>query len=153
MDRLHPEQIDELRIAFETFAKTPEGVQDASQGSISANDLRTVMLSLGQSRPDTEFSRLLQRYDPSGAGSIGQRQFMELMADVVVEEGGEAEIIEAFQTFDKDGDGYLTRQEFTIAMCNFGDRLSQRDVDEMLAVLPPDSRGVNYTAWVKAMNQ
>ena len=42
------------------------------------------------------------------------------------------ELKDAFNVFDKDGDGYLAKHEFETAMRNLGDGLSEEELERML---------------------
>ena len=62
------------------------------------------------------------------------------------------ELKDAFNIFDKDGDGYLARHEFESAMRNLGDGLNEEELEKMLKYAPYDKAGKlsydNFVAYI-----
>ena len=57
----------------------------------------------------------------------------------------EQELKEAFQVFDKDGNGYISKEELRHVMINLGEKLTDDEVDEMMREADTDGDGqVNY---------
>ena len=55
------------------------------------------------------------------------------------------ELLEAFRVFDQDGDGFISAEELKFLMCNLGEKLTQEEVNEMIAEADTDGDGqVNY---------
>ncbi len=50
----------------------------------------------------------------------------------------EDEMKEAFKAFDADGSGFITKEELKKAMCKCGAKLSNDDVDKMIAAADTD---------------
>ena len=44
----------------------------------------------------------------------------------------ELDLKECFAVFDKDGNGYITRDELKNAMANLGEKLSEKDIEDMI---------------------
>ena len=51
------------------------------------------------------------------------------------------ELKDAFNIFDKDGDGYLGKQELELVMKNLGDGLNEEELDRMLNSINYDNEG------------
>ena len=52
---------------------------------------------------------------------------------------------QAFRVFDKDGNGYISALELRHVMTNLGEKLTEDEVDEMIAEADQDGDGqVNY---------
>lgn len=51
------------------------------------------------------------------------------------------EVKTAFRVFDKDGDGYISALELRFAVTNFGEKMTDEEVDEMMAEADIDGDG------------
>ena len=61
-------------------------------------------------------------------------------------------IQEAFQVFDKDGNGFISAAELRQAMKNLGEELTEEEVDEMIRESDIDGNGqVNYVEFIDMM--
>ena len=62
------------------------------------------------------------------------------------------ELKDAFNIFDKDGDGYLSKNEFESAMRNLGDGLNEEELENMLKHVRYDKAGKlsydNFVAYI-----
>ena len=59
---------------------------------------------------------------------------------------GPEELEQAFRMFDKDGDGFIDARELRHLLTNLGEKLSEEEVDEMIAEVDIDGDGkVDYT--------
>lgn len=57
----------------------------------------------------------------------------------------EEEIIQAFQMFDKDNNGYISAAELRHVMSTLGEKITESDVEEMIREADIDGDGkVNY---------
>ena len=56
------------------------------------------------------------------------------------------------QVFDKDGNGFISAAELRHVMTNLGEKLTDEEVDEMIAEADVDGDGqINYEEFVKMM--
>jgi len=70
---------------------------------------------------------------PDGSGTIGFPKFLDLMmARKVKDTNSEEEIKEAFKIFDKEGNGFIPAAELRHVMTNLGEKLTEKEVDEMI---------------------
>ena len=60
------------------------------------------------------------------------------------------ELIECFETFDEDKDGFIPADELKHAMMNMGERLTEEEADDMIREAKPNEKGlINYREFVK----
>ena len=63
----------------------------------------------------------------------------------IADENLEEDILEAFQVFDKDGNGFITARELKNVMANLGESLTEDEVNAMIREADCDGDGcINY---------
>ncbi|XP_072013440.1 calmodulin-like [Amphiura filiformis] len=145
MDHMFPEQIADFQEAFSLFDKDGDGI-------ITTKELGTVMRSLGQNPTESELQELIDEVDADGNGTIDFAEFLTMMAKQMNELDQEEEIRNAFKVFDKDGNGFISATELRHVMTNLGEKLTDEEVDEMIAEADIDGDGqVNYEEFVSMM--
>ena len=92
-DQLTDEQTAEFREAFALFDKDGDG-------TISTQELGTVMNSLGQKPTAAELEVMIKEIDTDGNGEIDFDEFLAMMAKKLQESDLEEDIREAFRVFD-----------------------------------------------------
>lgn len=142
---LSDEEVAEFREAFGLFDKNGDG-------TISSNELGTIMRSLGQNPTESELQDMINEVDVDGNGTIDFDEFLNMMAKKMKETDSEEELREAFRVFDKDGNGYISAAELRHVMTNLGEKLTDDEVDEMIREADLDGDGtVNYEEFVTMM--
>ncbi|CAK8679675.1 calmodulin-like [Clavelina lepadiformis] len=131
-DQLTEEQIVDFKEAFSLFDKDGDG-------TITTKELGTIMRSLGQNPTEAELQDTINEVDVDGNGTIDFPEFLTMMAKQMKDTDSEEGIREAFRLFDKDGNGFISAAELRDVMTNFGDTLTDEEVDEMIkAIADPD---------------
>ena len=89
---------------------------------------------------ETEFLFLL------GNGTIGFPEFSNLMVKKEKDpEKEKDEMLEAFKTFDRDGNGFINKAELRYVMVNIGEKLTDHEVEDMMKEADMDGDGqLNY---------
>jgi calmodulin len=118
-------------------------------GTITAEDLRSVLRALGYDPSPDETSDMLKEMGVSSSstndgGSVDLNSFVAFMATKVPLAGFEEEIRNAFRLFDKDGDGFITPAELKTVLGRLGENLTDEDVTAMIAEADTDGDGQVY---------
>jgi len=142
---LTEEQRAEFVEAFALFDK------DGDQ-TISADELGTVMVSLGQKPTKEEVLQMIRDVDENGDGTIDFGEFTTLMQmQMTVSETSER-LVAAFKVFDDDGSGKISREELRIKMQTLGEPLSDAEFGEMWQQADADGSGfVSYQEFVDGL--
>ncbi|XP_075240188.1 calmodulin-alpha-like [Convolutriloba macropyga] len=139
------EEIAEFREAFSLFDKDGDG-------TITTQELGTVMRSLGQTPTEQELQDMINEVDADGNGLIDFEEFLEMMSRKAAEGDEEEEIKEAFKVFDQDGNGLIDRDELKNIMLNLGERLTDEECDAMIREADLDGDGfVNLDEFIIMM--
>ena len=69
--------------------------------------------------------------DQDGSGKIEFKEFLEIFAKKMKDPNTEEDLIEAFKTFDKDGNGVISASELKNVMTTLGERLTEEEADEI----------------------
>ncbi|KIY52148.1 calmodulin, partial [Fistulina hepatica ATCC 64428] len=135
--------ITELKDAFSLFDKDHDG-------TITIDEIRTFMNSLGQSPSEAEIQRMIKEVDTDGDGTIDFTEFAVMMAGrspTVKTKGHPAEtdvyeeLRRAFAVFDRDGNGTISAKELCAVMESLGERLSKEELDAMMEVADENGDG------------
>ncbi|KAK3611439.1 hypothetical protein CHS0354_027164 [Potamilus streckersoni] len=132
-------QIEELKEAFRLFDKDGDG-------SITTDELGTVMRNLGQFPSEEELKQMLKDIDIDGDGTFSFEEFVQVMANMggiseQSEEDEERELREAFRVFDKTGCGYICASDVRAILQCMGEDLSEEEIEEMIAEVDIDGDG------------
>ncbi|CAD0010667.1 unnamed protein product [Aureobasidium pullulans] len=80
-ENLTPEQIKELKEVFNVFLRAAFAVFDRDgSGTISAEELRNVMKSIGENLSDAEIDEMIKEADANGDGNIDYDEFAKIMS-------------------------------------------------------------------------
>ncbi|KAL4235313.1 hypothetical protein ACF0H5_006948 [Mactra antiquata] len=140
-------QIRELREAFKLFDKDGDG-------SITSEELGTVMRNLGQFPSTDELTMMLKEIDIDGDGTFSFEEFVQVMANMgglseQSEEDEEKELRQAFTVFDKSGCGYISASDIRDILQCLGEDLTEEEIDEMIAEVDIDGDGrIDYDEFI-----
>lgn len=139
---LTPEQIKQAKESFDLFD------MDKS-GTITTKELGTVMRALGQNPTEEEVQRMVNEVDLNGNGIIDFAEFVNLYATHLKTPFTKQELKDCFARFDKDGNGFITRDELANVMTSLGEKLSDQELAEMMADADVNGDGkINYDEFV-----
>ncbi|KAE8297551.1 Calmodulin-like protein 4 [Larimichthys crocea] len=133
-----PVQINEFKECFSLYDKK-------QNGKIDVKDLITVMRCLGTSPTLGEIQRHLQAQKIEKTGEVDFSMFLMMMHRQMKQEDPKAEILEALRMTDKQKKGYIQASELRAKLTKLGEKLTNKEVDDLFKEANIKSNGVvNY---------
>ncbi|XP_050089632.1 calmodulin [Anopheles aquasalis] len=146
-------QMREFREAFRLFDKD-------NDGSITKEELGTVMRSLGQFARVEELQEMLLEIDVDGDGNVSFEEFVDIMSnmtDTVAETSAdqeERELRDAFRVFDKHNRGYITASDLRAVLQCLGEDLDEEEIEDMIKEVDVDGDGrIDFYEFVHALGE
>ncbi|KAJ7675385.1 hypothetical protein B0H17DRAFT_945970 [Mycena rosella] len=144
-------QIQQFKEAFQL-------IDHDKDGWVGESDLRQIFASLGISPSAATMDELLRaRPGDAPAASVGERgvnftMFLTMMSERLFEFDTEAELLEAFESFDEADSGFVRVEEMRKWLSEVGERMGEREIDKLLKGPFTDRQGnFNYREWVKVL--
>merc|ERR1719244_695031 len=142
-DKLTSEQIREYKETFEMFDKN-------RNGTINSKELATAMRSFGMKPTQKEIENMIKEVDGDRNGYVDFDEFLSLMSRKVSKTDMKKELMSAFKTFDRNGDGFIIKSEFQKVMKKHGEKMTSKEIDKMIKESDIDKDGkINYVEFVK----
>ncbi|GAA0185541.1 non-receptor serine/threonine protein kinase [Lithospermum erythrorhizon] len=144
-ENLSEEEIKGLRQMF-------KNIDTDGSGSITYEELKDGLARLGSTLTGAEIQQLMEAADVDKSGSI---DYIEFITATMHRHRLEREenLFKAFQFFDKDNSGFITRDELRSAMTQYG-MGDETTIDEILDDVDTDKDGkINYDEFVTMMRK
>eukprot|EP01110_Echinostelium_bisporum_P005436 TRINITY_DN23300_c0_g1_i1.p1 TRINITY_DN23300_c0_g1~~TRINITY_DN23300_c0_g1_i1.p1 ORF type:complete len:162 (+),score=54.82 TRINITY_DN23300_c0_g1_i1:130-615(+) len=141
---LGDEQVAEFKEAFELFDSGRAGV-------LKKDALKNTLKQFGVYVSSEQFDEMFAEADATGSGGIGFPEFMSMMGRRMKQTCNEQILSSAFKTFDSKGSGYIPVKELSHVLTNYGDRLSESELEELLKVTKNESDQVKYDLFINLM--
>jgi calmodulin len=116
--------------------------------------LRTVMNALGKFPSDSELNDFLEQVESKDTDKLHFAQFLTLMMNYMTAnpDADYDEIRDAFKVFDLEDKGYVVGSHLRHILTNLGERLSDREVDEMFYEIGANEEThINIDDFIKIM--
>jgi len=133
-DVLNETQVAQFQDAF-------SAVDTDNDGIIASKQLLQVLRSIGQNPTDTEVQDMINEVDCNGKGTFEFPAFLKMMARIISDLKAEDDIREAFQFFDSNGNGHISRFELKAVMMNLGEKLTDTECDALVREADLDGDG------------
>ncbi|CAH1240748.1 CALM1 [Branchiostoma lanceolatum] len=145
------EQISEFKMAFDMF-------DEDGGGDISTKELGTIMKRLGMSISREELQQMIDEVDEDASGTIDFEEFLEMMARAMQDSEREIpddELRAAFRVLDKNGDGFIDKDEFrALASECAGDDLTDDELHEFMDEYDGNRDGrFDYEEWKEIIQE
>ncbi|KAJ7361508.1 hypothetical protein DFH08DRAFT_684800 [Mycena albidolilacea] len=150
-------QIQQFKEAFQL-------IDHDKDGWVGEGDLREIFTSLGITPSDATLDQLLRARPGSGSAptsptkandkdrGVNFTMFLTMMSERLFEFDTEAELLEAFESFDEADAGVVKVEEMRRWLGDVGERMGEREIDKLLKGPFTDRQGnFNYREWVKVL--
>ena len=87
-----------------------------ADGTVTTEELGTVMRSLRQNPTEAELEDMISEVDADGNGTIDFPEFLPLMGRKIKDTDTEKELVEVFKVFDRHGNGFVSAAELRHVM-------------------------------------
>jgi calmodulin len=125
-------------------------------GTISKQELKQLMNTLGLRPTMEELDAMLDEIDADGSGEIDFPEFVTVMSRKVQTSHTPDQVKKAFQVFEKGApSGYVRMDAIEHALTTYGaDKVQLNEARALLAQIEPDENGlINYVEFVRAFMQ
>lgn len=142
-ENLSEEEIKGLKAMF-------ANIDTDNSGTITYEELKTGLARLGSRLSEAEVKQLMEAADVDGNGSIDYIEFISATMHRHRLERDE-HLYKAFQFFDKDSSGYITKDELETAMKDYG-MGDEASIREIISEVDTDNDGrINYQEFCAMM--
>merc|ERR1712000_179693 len=115
----------------EFFSSVYKLFQREHDGTISSDDLETIMKSQGVNVSDNDIKEFLQEADPDNKGRLEFYNVSSFLVKCKKQSDIEEDLINAFRVFDKDNSGVITNNDLNTILCELGDnKVKEEDLEE-----------------------
>ncbi|KAI9298317.1 EF-hand [Neoconidiobolus thromboides FSU 785] len=124
---LNNEQIEQARELFAMFDKD-------NDGKIVASEIEAILKQLGQNPSSSDVNSILEESDIDRNGNIDFEEFLKVTAHKFIPgmENEEDKNKKAFEQFDQDKDGYITKEELKKALMIIDPTHTEQDIENIL---------------------
>ena len=143
VENLSEDLMEEFRQAFALFDKD-------GNGSISSDELGSVLQSLGQTPTQEDLDKMIKEVDNDDNSTIEFSEFCSMMASKMRKVENEEEISEAFKVFDINSDGYITINELTQTMSVLDEDFTDEECETMIKLVGTEGK-VNFNQFKNMM--
>lgn len=116
-------------------------IDKENDGTVTFRELFGMTEALGTECTSLEVQEMLNAADLDGNGSLEFSEFVEVLAQKLMEEANIEEYREVFKFFDKENNGFITTAQLRPVYLALGIKLTDGDLDETLREADCDKDG------------
>uniref|UniRef100_A0A3P8VZP7 Myosin, light chain 1, alkali; skeletal, fast n=1 Tax=Cynoglossus semilaevis TaxID=244447 RepID=A0A3P8VZP7_CYNSE len=147
------------RVCCRLFSSSPDyreafGLFDrVGDNKVAYNQLADIMRALGQNPTNKEVNKMLG--NPSADDMANKRVEFEAflpMLQTIINSPNKAQFedyVEGLRVFDKEGNGTVMGAELRIVLSTLGEKMTENEIDALMAGQEDENGCVNYEAFVK----
>eukprot|EP01095_Lingulamoeba_sp_RSL-Kostka_P001434 TRINITY_DN1200_c2_g3_i1.p1 TRINITY_DN1200_c2_g3~~TRINITY_DN1200_c2_g3_i1.p1 ORF type:complete len:203 (-),score=90.66 TRINITY_DN1200_c2_g3_i1:139-747(-) len=140
--QLTPEQIKQFKDSFNLFDMDGDGF-------ITAKELSLMMKCMGRDTTIQQAEKMIMEVDENKNGTVEFDEFLVMAGAYFQLDKG---VNLKFEDFDKDGDGFITKDEIAQTMKKIGVQLTDKQIQDMINEADEDNDGViSYQEFVIMM--
>jgi len=133
------------------FQETFSLFETKGDGRIEASKLGDVLRALGLNPTESEVKKLIAEVTQKGVNQIHFQQFVPIYQAVAKRRDTTSieDFVEGFRVFDKDSNGTISSAELRHLLTTLGERLSDEEVELLVAPHEDPHGNVNYEEFVR----
>jgi len=123
---IKPEQMEEIKEAFDLF-------DIDGSGTIDAKELGTAMRALGMEDANNqdEIRKMIEDIDKDGSGTIDLDEFVTMITAKMGDKNSREEMVKVFELFHEPGSKGMTFDDMKRVATDLGDKMSDEELQEM----------------------
>jgi len=126
-----------------------------SDGCVNVSELHTMLTNIGIAVKEDLIQEIIRSVSKEGNSLLTEAEFMAWMGRFTRTDSKDElmeDLLAAFQVFDKDGNGFITKDELRIAMETIGEKVTEKELQNMLRQADVDNDGmINYQEFLRIM--
>lgn len=119
-----------------------------ADGFLSSNEFIIAIQAFGLNPSQSEISKYKKQIGRDENGNITFKDFSNFMHDKMSLFESPEDIIDAFRTFDMEGNGLISVEELRHVLMNLGEKLNEQEIDELIKATKVKAQDIDYREFV-----